>query len=71
MTLAQDPCQNPGFVVRDVHIKTEHIIRFCDHSINVYSSRRGKLYLFVGIFGCLRYVDYTAFGVVVLTRWHV
>ena len=25
LTLAQDPCPNPDFGVRDVHTKTEHI----------------------------------------------
>jgi len=71
MTLAQDPCPNLGFCVRDVHIKTEHVFLFCDHSINVYSSHRGKFYLLVGIFSYVRYVDYTAFGSIVLRRWIV
>jgi hypothetical protein len=61
MTLAQDPCPYPGFGMKDVHIKTEHIFRFCDHSINMYSSHRGKFYLYVGIISCLRYVVYSAF----------
>ena len=71
MTLAQDSCPNPGFGVRDVHFKTEHIFLFCDHLINVYSSHRGKFYLFVDIFSCLHYVDYTACGSVVFTRWNI
>jgi hypothetical protein len=56
MTLARDPCTNPGFSVRDVHIKTEHIFRFCDHSINVYSSHRGKFYILFGIFSAANVV---------------
>lgn len=69
ITLAQDPCPYPGFGVRDVHIKTEHIFRFCDHGINnVYSSHSGKFYVCVGIISCLRYVGYSAFG---LLCWQV
>jgi hypothetical protein len=49
-TLAQDLCPDQGFGVRDVHIKSEHIFQYCDDSINVYFTHRGKFYLFVGIF---------------------
>jgi hypothetical protein len=43
MKLAQGPCPNPGFGVRDVQIKNERI-RFCYCSISANSSHRGRFY---------------------------